>query len=170
MRIWIFVFCIAFASSCEKRSNFVDAKVRKVVAHYQGDHIACVNRGDFPNISFNILLRNLCNVSETVYIKNYGRASVLKSGSFWLHYNRSDSAELFSASCQYCYDSVRIAPNDSISIILETEYAKLLEESDSHVKVDSLIDKMLLTWEVIKYLDYKGNLIFYASKESQVNN
>ena len=155
-------------SACRQDSTSVEAKVSNVIPKYVADSFICSNRGDFPGVMFSILIRNREDAPLSVYVKHYGRDSKSRSGSFWVYYNgERDSLELFSASCKNCFDSLAVPPRDSIDLTLQIEYKDFIQrcdKADCQTWVDNEISEIVNTWASIKYFDYLGGQIFYASK------
>jgi hypothetical protein len=167
-QIWLTVILI-FAVSCKRSSNLIDMDVNKVLL-IQNDSVRCVTRGNLPYVSFSILIKNFCDTAVTVNVKDYGRQAVKNSGAFWLFYAERDSIELFSASCKNCHEIIRIEPNDSIDLVLQTEYFDLRSDvknmKDPEGMINKTMDHIFNTWRKVKYVDYRDHQIFYDSREN----
>jgi len=167
----IAIYLVIGACSCRQPSEIIfSAKVNDVTTHYRDDTVRYIYQRRDPGAEFHISLENPGDKSFSVSVKHYGRTALSDSCSFWVYYNHGyDSVELFSASCKNCADRITVNPNDSVPIILHTEFldfVKVIGSYSSPKEVDDKIDEIVKGWSAIKYLDHNGKQIFFIPRES----
>ncbi|MBN8578935.1 MAG: hypothetical protein J0L66_18490 [Cytophagales bacterium] len=155
----VFLF---FLNSCQVKSALLEGRVTKVTPHYDLNHY------DLPHVTFSTTVKNIGNSETSIYVKNYGRIPPPTGGSFWLYYNDEvDSLELFSASCEECYEQTLLKPGDSLNLILQIHYSAIASDivnADSVESINNEIKDVFDNWNVIRYFDSAHNQLFEAQK------
>ena len=151
-------------TSCHVKSTLIEARITNVTPYYESKHY------DLPHVTFSISIKNRGNSATAIYVNHYGRDSSSDAGSWWVYYKgKVDSLELFSASCEHCYERTTLKPGDSLNLRLQIHYsnvARKIGEPDSAAIIDNEIKQVFEKWNVVKYFDNMNNLLFEAKRRN----
>jgi len=150
-------------TSCHVKSTLIEARITNVTPYYESKHY------DLPHVTFSISIKNRGNSATAIYVNHYGRDSSSDAGSWWVYYNgKVDSLELFSASCEHCYERTTLKPGDSLDLALKIHYSNVANSiaSESPQVIEDEIKQVFETWNVVKYFDNKNNLLFEAKRRN----
>jgi len=156
------ILLLIFINSCRVKPTSLDARITDVKPYYEASH------WNLPHVTFSISIKNRSDSAAILYVNDYGRNPLPKSGSWWVYYNDEvDSLELFSASCENCYERTILKSGDSLDLTFQIYYnsmAKNISSSNSPEIVNDEIKQVFEKWNVVKYFDNEDYLFFEARR------